>query len=322
MPQFEIPDSGRQIYVANLLEQARPSILRGAVISAHLTISAAAFATDFAQFTPHDAQQIAAQANTSPELLFATPAILKAAPKTLGYYRSLLGVSQKQFYDRKTGLNVFRTMEESGTISATAYTSLGELCVHLNNALAKLLRALPPATVEQLVKELPLATFGAYADGSWRNKIGTTATSNVFTALKEVVQARGHNTVETASSITVLNNSDREVTLMLAPDPDIVIKEQFEDNQIVYKAAIEIKGGTDYSNLHNRVGEAEKSHQKARASGAGDCWTIIDLKHADMKQLQQESPTTREWFDLSEVLDRSGKTWDRLVQVTRAAMGI
>jgi hypothetical protein len=31
--------------------------------------------------------------------------------------------------------------------------------------------------------------------------------------------------------------------------------------------AVEIKGGKDYSNIHNRIGEAEKSHQKAKKEG-------------------------------------------------------
>jgi hypothetical protein len=36
-------------------------------------------------------------------------------------------------------------------------------------------------------------------------------------------------------------------------------------------AAIEIKGGRDYSNIHNRIGEAEKSHQKAEKQGYVEC---------------------------------------------------
>ena len=43
------------------------------------------------------------------------------------------------------------------------------------------------------------------------------------------------------------------------------------------RIAIEIKGGTDVSNLHNRLGEAEKSHQNARLLGFTQFWTIINL---------------------------------------------
>lgn len=31
--------------------------------------------------------------------------------------------------------------------------------------------------------------------------------------------------------------------------------------------AVEVKGGTDFSNIHNRIGEAEKSHQTPVLSG-------------------------------------------------------
>ena len=104
-------------------------------------------------------------------------------------------------------------------------------------------------------------------------------------------------------------------------DPDVVIREDFGTSS-EYKAAIEIKGGTDYSNVHNRAGEAEKSHAKAIHDGAGTCWTIIDLRGADMSRLRTESTSTREWIDLTEVLNRKGTTWDRLTQITRSAMGI
>ena len=42
-----------------------------------------------------------------------------------------------------------------------------------------------------------------------------------------------------------------------------------------------IKGGTDKSNAHNRAGEAEKSHQKARQQDFRECWTLIYKKGLD-----------------------------------------
>lgn len=85
--------------------------------------------------------------------------------------------------------------------------------------------------------------------------------------------------------------------------------------------AIEIKGGTDRSNAHNRAGEAEKSHQKVRKN-ARDFWTIIAMKGVDMKQLATESPTTRRWYDVAEVLGRSGANWDRFTNDLKGAIGI
>lgn len=127
--------------------------------------------------------------------------------------------------------------------------------------------------------------------------------------------------VETKNSIAVTNNSRREVTLTLAPDPDVVIRED-SDETTLYKAAIEIKGGTDYSNIHNRAEETGKGHQKARQDGAADCWTVIGLKHADMEKIRKESPATREWIDMAGMLAGAGMDWTRLVQLSKAPMRI
>jgi hypothetical protein len=113
----------------------------------------------------------------------------------------------------------------------------------------------------------------------------------------------------------------RVVTLALAADPDVVIKETVNDQE-VFKVAVEIKGGTDYSNAHNRAGEAEKSHRKAAKSGASDFWTVISKTGISMSTLQTESPTTKQWFDLEEVLGGAGKDWGRLVNLVLSVMGI
>ncbi len=247
--------------------------------------------------------------------------MLRQAPGVLAYYRLLLGISQKQFYTTTTGLNVFKSMEERQVVRSIADPLIEDLCRDLNAELAVLLQALPHATLRHDVDQLPLLTLGAQADGSWRGQIGEKATTGVFGAMKAVVKGQGKPFTETDVSITVVNNSGREVTLALAPDPDLVIREDFHDS-LVYKAAIEIKGGADQANIHNRVGEAEKSHQKARADGAQDCWTVIDLSKANLATLKQESPTTREWLDLNEVLAQTGAGWIRLKTLTLSAMGI
>jgi len=322
MSPFSIPNTGRQLFIAELLERQRRINLGQAVQRAAAEIDPTQLSAELELCVPKDGLILLGDTEVADELVFATPSVLRHSPGALAYYRLLLGISQKQFYQPSTGLNMFRSMEESNRINSAAQSKIEDLCIALNSEITKLLSSLVDASLENLLTELPLVTFGAQADGSWRNAIGTKATTSVFTALKSIVRDANHNSIETPTSIAVINNSGREVLLMLAPDPDIVIRERFTPHESVYKAAIEIKGGTDYSNLHNRVGEAEKSHQKARAAGAGDCWTIIDLRSADMDRLRQESPTTREWFDLTEVLNQSGPTWNRLKQVVHSAMGI
>ncbi len=72
--------------------------------------------------------------------------------------------------------------------------------------------------------------------------------------------------------------------------------------------AVEVKGGTDVSNIHNRLGEAEKSHQKAKGKGFTECWTIINAA-VDLTLAKRESPTTAQFFYLEKILDPGDPDW-------------
>lgn len=318
---FTLPPLGKQVYFAAFLARVRQTSLHAAVRSAAKQVNPTTLRNEISQFAPAGGLQTIQGTGIRDEEVFTTPTILRNAPGTLGYYRLLLGISQKQFYTTATGLSVFKPMEERQEVTTTADPLIEDLCVALNDAMAVLIQQLPQPTLREDIDQLPLLTLGAQADGSWRGQIGQKATRGVFDAMKAVVKAQGKPYTETEVSITVVNNSHREVTLALAPDPDVVIREDVQGS-LVYKAAIEIKGGADYANIHNRVGEAEKSHQKARGDGAQDCWTVIDLDRADVSVLKRESPTTREWLDLNEVLAQTGSGWQRLVTLTLSAMGI
>lgn len=321
MARFKFPPPGRQVYVQAFLDRVRQESLHDAVKRATKQIPATALRAELTDFVPARGLQAVQGTGVRDELVFATPSMLRAAPSTLGYYRLLLGVSQKQFYTTKSGLNIFKTMEERGSIRSDAVPLIEQLCTELNEAMTVLVLSLAHQSFAQDVEQLPLLTLGAQADGSWRGQIGRKATLGVFQAMKQIVKDQGARFLETDVSITVTNSSGREVTLALAPDPDVVIREHV-GNMDVYKTAIEIKGGADFSNIHNRVGEAEKSHQKARQTGAQQCWTIISLDRADLSVLRSESPSTNHWFDVGEVLKQRGATWDKLVTYTVAAMGI
>ena len=87
------------------------------------------------------------------------------------------------------------------------------------------------------------------------------------------------------------------------------------------KVAVEIKGGGDVSNVHNRAGEAEKSHQKVRGQ-AGDFWTLIYLNGMSLDRLKEESPTTRHWFDITQIVSGEGPTWVEFRTRLAVAIGI
>lgn len=109
--------------------------------------------------------------------------------------------------------------------------------------------------------------------------------------------------------------------ISLSHDPDVRIQELIGEG-VHHKVAIEVKGGTDISNVHNRAGEAEKSHQKARNFGFPEFWTVISKQGLELQKLQSESPTTNHWFDVTEVLARKGKDWDDFRQRLAGAVGI
>jgi hypothetical protein len=73
------------------------------------------------------------------ELVFATPYLLKKSPYLIGYYRLLLGFSQKTFYVSRYGLSSFKLMEEKGILSPKSVNSLSELCKNLNQSASTLI---------------------------------------------------------------------------------------------------------------------------------------------------------------------------------------
>jgi hypothetical protein len=169
------------------------------------------------------------------------------------------------------------------------------------------------------VDELPLLTLGSQFQGANNNVIGQQAIVSVFLAVGEIVAA--HITERTNQRLTVVNASGRTVHITLASDPDVRIEEEVGDT-LHHKLAIEVKGGTDSSNAHNRAGEAEKSHQKARGDGFREFWTIISLKSIDAAKLRTESPTTNSWFDAAHILGRSGADWEEFRQRLSGVVGI
>jgi hypothetical protein len=169
------------------------------------------------------------------------------------------------------------------------------------------------------VDELPLLTLGSQFQGANNVAIGQQAIIDVFLAISEIVE--DHIESRDNQGLVVLNAAGRRVQIILAADPDVRIQEEFGET-LHNKVAIEVKGGTDSSNAHNRAGEAEKSHQKARGEGFRDFWTIIAVKGVEKAKLATESPTTDSWFDAAQVLGRQGPDWDDFRSRIAGAVGI
>ncbi len=271
------------------------------------------------RYVPSDAQQILAAAGVRDEHVFPTPIILETKPTLVGYYRLLLGVSQKAFYGTGTGLSQFKSMETRGVLSDRQKEMLPTFCKTMSEGLAELVRQVSPTIIPRDVAELPLLTIGSQFQGSNNNAIGKQATVDVFLSIGEIV--KDYLIKREDRRLIVRNASARTVVIALASDPDVRIQEEF-GGKLRNKVAIEIKGGTDKSNAHNRAGEAEKSHQKAKREGFRDFWTIIAKKSLDINKLRNESPTTNSWFDVAQVLGRQGEDWEEFRSRLAGEVGI
>ena len=226
------------------------------------------------------------------ELVFAIPVIIERNPFLLGYYRTLLGFSQKEFYSQG-GYGKFKRMEESGDLGRLTQANVSQLCNCLSQSAKLLIDAFDRLKVRD-IRDLQLLTIGAQLRGSENNRIGVGATQDVFDLIEDIV---GDYIVEkTKKSILVNNDSGRKVLIEFGADPDVKIT-QFLDTGIRPIVSIEIKGGSDVSNIHNRIGEAEKSHQKAKKEGCNEFWTILKAVF-DPDTAQSESPTTSRFFNL------------------------
>jgi hypothetical protein len=319
MTKYRPPYPSKQIAFHQLLVAARATILNGALANAIGIADPDQVRRELGQLAQAPARKVLAKAGIRDEYVFATPAILRVRPTALGYYRLLLGVSKKAFYTAETGLSSFKAMEEKDLLRPSVDSELPAVCRAINDVMAELVIQLSPIVSHVDLDQLPLLTLGAQFDGGWRNGIGRAATADVFLAIREIVEP--HIVSETATAIVVTNAAGRRIHIVLASDPDVAITEEFVGGTVQLNVAVEIKGGSDRSNAHNRAGEAEKSHQKVRNT-ARDFWTIIAMKGVDKKLLARESPTTRRWYDVAAVLGRTGPDWNCFQNDVKGAIGI
>lgn len=230
------------------------------------------------------------------EVVFPTPTLLRQKPTLLGYYRLLLGFSQKEFYG-KGRFSQFKQMEEKGEISDPVAARITDLCRSLAASAGKLVSLLDTLSVD-LIHELQLLTLGPQLRGSENTRLGKAATQEVFDLIRAIV--RPYLREETRRTMVLENDSKRKVLVTFSSDPDITIVETLP-SEIRPLVSIEIKGGSDVSNVHNRIGEAEKSHQKAKACDFHEFWTILRVSVPD-SVAKKQSPTTSHFFNLNQIL--------------------
>ncbi|RME48398.1 MAG: XcyI family restriction endonuclease [Chloroflexi bacterium] len=251
------------------------------------------------------------------ELLFATPYVLSSKPTLLGYYRLLLGFSQKEFY--RPPFARFKRMETQGLLPNSLREQLAPLCQSLAESAWLLLNGIPEIG-QDVLRSLTMLTYGAQLRGQRNVILGREAIHTAFALIKGIVahalEAEGE------SHLLVRSAAGRAYRIELAPDPDIAIRQVLAEGRLRNRIAIEVKGGTDVSNIHNRLGEAEKSHQKAKAEGFTEFWTVINVPPLAEQAWKKETPTTTELFYLEDIVDPHNRAGERFREYLISELGI
>ena len=298
---IRLPRPDLQIDFAATLVEMRQTYLLDALSSTVEVMDIACVDRELAVMVPPSDLAGLAGRGLRGELVFAVPSVLTKNPKLLGYYRLLLGYSQKAFYQGRLGTAGFKNMEEMGTLSTACSQRLSDLCAQLISAACVLLAGVGlDRLTRDFVDDLTLLTLGPQLRGGANVKKGTAGVVKVFDVIDAIVKK--HCVESAPSRIELKNAAKRKVFIEFSADPDIVIREVLAPNEMRNVIAIEIKGGTDFSNIHNRLGEAEKSHQKARLAGFVECWTVVNVDNIDLEMARKESPTTNRFYRLSQLI--------------------
>ncbi|MGD0539183.1 MAG: XcyI family restriction endonuclease [Verrucomicrobiota bacterium] len=314
---INLPSSSLQASIASELQEIRKLFLQQALAEAVQRLDLRTINAELDQLVPQKHLAQLASRGIRGELLFAVPCLLRANPRLLGYYRLLLGFSQKEFYN-KSKLARLAVMETKGELSSRVAGELDELCGALVTRASEMADRIGFGRItKELLDDLTLLTLGPQLRGSRNTRIGKAANEAVFKIIQNIV---GHSLSKSTTTNFVLNNAaGRQVTIAFSADPDISISEDISSNTTKSIVAIEIKGGADKSNIWNRLGEAEKSHQSAKQRGFVEFWTIYNVPDLDLPKAKEKSPTTTRFYSLLQLTDRKSDAFvdfrDRLISL-------
>lgn len=316
---FRIPSPDLQIDFSIALAQIRQEYLQEALCKTIKNMNIAELDKELADFVPRMDLAILASRGLRGELLFPVPCLLTKNPKLIGYYRLLYGFSQKAFYSADFGLSIFKPMEDRGMISEGIAGFIPSLCRALTGCASSLLKGVGEERLtKEFMDDLSLLTLGPQLRGGANVREGTAGIVKIFESISRIV--RESVVSSNPQCIEIRNAAGRKVLIEFASDPDIIIREVMAEKRYRNIIAMEIKGGTDFSNIHNRIGEAEKSHQKAKQTGFVECWTIVNVDKIDLDMAHKESPSTNRFYRISQIVAVEGEEFkdfrNRIVALT------
>lgn len=297
---LNLPSSKLQATVATALDAFRRLYLQQALSQTIKNLDLTQLNLELDAFAPASDLKQLASLGIRGEFLFPVPCLLAANPRLLGYYRLLLGFSQKEFFN-KGKLGRFAAMEEKGRLSPKIAGEIKDLCHAFALRASELLSDIGPERLSlDLLDDLTLLTLGPQLRGSNNTKIGKLANQAVFELIHSIVAHAVEN--EGTTRLELRNASNRKVVIAFSADPDISVVEEVSAKSVRNIVAIEIKGGGDQSNIWNRLGEAEKSHQSAKQRDFVEFWTIFNVPKLDEAKAHEKSPTTNRFYSLPDLL--------------------
>ena len=319
MIRIKAPAPDLQIEFYKRLLQLKDLLLLDALLATVGQLDTRMIDNELATFAPAASLRKLASWGLRGELVFPVPGVLEANPHLLGYYRLLLGFSQKEFYTSASGLSRFRPLEERGNLGKAQAAALPDLCRALSASAHRLVQGVGRLSASS-IHDLTLLTLGPQLRGGKLNLLGSKATQRVFDLIKSSLKPA--ITSSSPQKLELQNAAGRTVTVEFSADPDITITESLPSGDFRNLVAIEIKGGRDVSNVHNRIGEAEKSHQKARKEGFTECWTIVGVAKLDPAVAKKESPSTDRFFHLEAISTTKGAQHAQFRERLLALVGI
>jgi len=318
---LNFPDPLLQLGFATILDGARDRLLLTALRKTVATVATPELDAELASYASASALSVLSGYGLRGETVYPVPLVLRKMPSLIGYYRLLFGYSQKQFYTTKTGASCLRSMEVKGLLTPKAEASLEGACVAFARVGEMLVQGLgAKLSGSTLPHELTLLTLGAQFGGGANNQRGSDGIKAVFAVLQRVFEKETEKIGE--RSMTLRHASGKLVEIELAGDPDVLIKSTMSDGQVRPVVAIEVKAGEDHSNIWNRVGEAEKSHLKAKGLGINERWTIINDPQAPADKLKSSSPSTTRYYQLLELTDAESAQFSDFRSRVRDLVGL
>lgn len=313
---YSILEPNLQISFYFKLEKIREFYLHNALKKTVAELSIKTIDQQLSQYVQPSHLKKVASFGLRGEVFFPVPYIIESNPFLLGYYRLLFGFSQKEFYN-KGPFGKFKKLEDQSTITENTKKSIEALCISLIKTAQIIVDSIDDISLS-IIHDLQLLTVGPQLRGSENTRLGQDAHKEVYNIIKEITSK--YLKEATARTLILENESGRIVVIEFASDPDIRITEKLP-SRIRSVVSIEIKGGTDASNIHNRLGEAEKSHQKAKKLGFFEFWTIIRVP-LDENLAKRESPTTSHFFQLDGLSDPTSSEYSSFRDLLGSLIGI